>query len=223
MLRPFVLILITGVVGMGCRSSSPNVGASHPFVPGDSYDLVEINSPMPGEIFTFQLRTGRDVKITAGVDFDGESYNLYSKDVRGGQERVAISFQLSDMKDKAGKAFAMLQGFKINENKVMLEAVSWLRPQNGTATANRVFKGFDFATPVDSYFIVSTGKKSQEFGRKRAIVRWIAPNVAGDVERSGSGFDAGFRMKGTGEALTGEQMHEAVLFLLVDLLPPLTQ
>ena len=223
MLRPFVMILLAGVVGMGCRSSHPTVGASHAFTPGTGYDLVELDSPMPGEIFTFQIRTGRDIKITAGVDFNGESYNLYNHDVRGGQERVSISFQLSDMKDKAGKTFAMLQGVKINENKVMLEAVSWLRPQNGTATSNRVFKGFDFVTPVDSYFIVATGKKSQEFGRKRAMVRWIAPNVAGDVERAGAGFNAGFRMKGSGAALTGEQMHEAVLFLIVDTLPPLTQ
>ena len=223
MLRPFVLILLAGVVGMGCRSSSPNIGASHPFVPGDSYDLTELPSAEPGEVFAFQIRTGRDIKVTVGADMDGESFTLYSQDVRAGQERTAISFLLSDAKDKAGKTFAALQGVAINENKVMIEATSWLQPQNGVARTQRLYKGFEFVTPVDSSFIVAKGKKGQEFGRKRVILRWTAPNVNGDVEKTGTGFNIGYRMKGSGEALNTEQMHEATLFLIVDLLPPLTQ
>ncbi len=223
MLRPFVLILLAGVVGVGCRSTSPNVGASYPFVPGDSYDLKELPSTEPGEVFTFQIRTGRDVKVTVGADMDGESFTLYSQDVRGGQERMAISFLLSDSKDKAGKTFATLQGLAINENKVMIEATSWLQPQNGEPRMNRLYKGFDFARPVDSYFIVARGKKGQEFGRKRVIARWVAPNVSAEVERTGSGFNAGYRMKSSGEMLNQDQVHEATLFLIVDLLPPLTQ
>ena len=94
---------------------------------------------------------------------------------------------------------------------------------NGESRIQRLYKGFEFVTPVDSSFIVATGKKGQEFGRKRVIARWAAPNVNADVEQTGTGFNIGYRMKGSGKALAGAQMHEAVLWLIVDVLPPLTQ
>ncbi|MFQ5843439.1 MAG: hypothetical protein ACE5JG_00455 [Planctomycetota bacterium] len=211
-------LLVAAALAAGCRGGARRE-PGRPSSPADSYDLAETPSPLPGQLFTFDIRTARDVRVTVGVDVDREATILVSREVHNEPERIRLSFLLSDRVDRAAKAVLAMSGRPVPETRILYEASAWLQPGGGQASMKTLYVPLTFGArpdPARHPLVVTRSANGQEFGRKRLLARWTAADFDGEVELKGSGFGLRWHARESGEPLAEDQVHEIQLFVVVD-------